>query len=99
LKLADEKTHITHMTKGFNFLGFHFRRYKRNRNRKNDSVLLIRPQQEKILSCKRKIKTLLKKNKTFKQSSVIYQLNPIIRGWGNYYRHVVSSQVFGAIGL
>jgi RNA-directed DNA polymerase len=113
VELSGEKTQITHIAKGFNFLGFHFRKYNRhNRGNKKskkrklpkrpssnwkDYVLLIKPQRESIGKCKRKIKSFLKKNKTLPQSTVIHQLNAILRGWGNYYRHVVSKEVFRAV--
>ena len=68
VQLSDEKTHITHIAKGFNFLGFHFRKYNRyNRSQKpkrqkaswRDYLLLIKPQPEKVLNCKSKINTIL----------------------------------------
>lgn len=112
VELSDEKTCMTHISKGFSFLGFHFRKYNRlhrgkrlskrknqppSKNRWVNYVLLVKPQREKIANCKKKIKSVLKRNKANTQAAVIHQLNATLRGWGNYYRHVVSKEAFRAI--
>ena len=40
---------------------------------------------------------VIKTNRQAKQSNLIYLLNPIIRGWANVYKHVVSKKIFGQI--
>lgn len=87
LSLSKEKTHITHIKDGFEFLGFHIKKF--------DNKLLIKP-------AKSKIKQLLQKVKGITQTSmsadiVIARLNPVIRGWANYYRHVASSRSFSYV--
>lgn len=102
LTLSDEKTNITHITKGFNFLGFNFRKYpKRHAEKKlksdrtwSDYILLIKPQKEKVLEFLSGCKEVLDNNKSALQSTVIDILNPKLRGWSMYYRHVVSKQLF-----
>ncbi|SLM28791.1 RNA-directed DNA polymerase [Desulfamplus magnetovallimortis] len=89
LSLSAEKTLITHIDEGFDFLGFNFRKYK--------GKLLIKPAKSSIARIKEKIRTIIKSNKTGTTDNLILALNPIIRGWANYYRHVVSSEVFGKI--
>jgi RNA-directed DNA polymerase len=86
VELSLEKTHITHINDGFDFLGFHVRKYK--------GQLLIKPAKDSKLAVLRKIKSILDENKSAKQSMVIRLLNPIIRGWGNYYSTQVSKKVF-----
>lgn len=89
LQLNREKTRIVHISEGFNFLGFNLRQYK--------GKLLIKPQKEKVLKFLKEIREWLKRNKTVEQKIVIEQLNPKLRGFGNYYRHAVSKEVFSYI--
>jgi RNA-directed DNA polymerase len=100
LDLSDEKTHITHISKGFNFLGFNFRKYRsRNESKKenqaldmdNEKVLLIKPQAEKVNNLRYKLKNILK---VVSPQEVGRKLNSVITGWGMYYRHVVSKVTF-----
>ena len=86
LILSEEKTKITHISNGFNFLGFNIRKFS--------GKLLIKPSKENINSIKRKIKDTVKRRKQVKQDELIRILNPIIRGWANYHRHVVSKEIF-----
>jgi len=86
LDLSAEKTKITHINDGFDFLGFNVRKYK--------DKLLIKPAQSGLKSVKGKIREIIKSNRTIKTESLIKQLNPVIRGWGNYYRYVVSKKIF-----
>ncbi|NET14349.1 MAG: group II intron reverse transcriptase/maturase, partial [Okeania sp. SIO1H6] len=89
LQLNKEKTRIVHIGEGFNFLGFNLRQY--------NGKLLIKPQKEKVQNFLKEIRDWLKQNKTVKQETVIVQLNPKLRGFGNYYRHAVSKEVFSYI--
>lgn len=86
LALSEEKTLITHIDQGFNFLGFNIRKYK--------GKLLTMPQKEKVNSFVQKIYEVIDSNKAVSQDMLINRLNPMITGWGNYYRHGVSSVVF-----
>ncbi|MCP4023680.1 MAG: group II intron reverse transcriptase/maturase, partial [Desulfobacteraceae bacterium] len=89
LVLSKEKTKITHIDSGFDFLGFNIRKY--------NGKLIIKPSKDSIKEIKRKIKTIISKNKASTQDSLIGKLNPVIRGWGNYYRHVCSKKIFSDI--
>lgn len=89
LILSEEKTKITHITKGFDFLGFNLMKQKTlTQGGKVKYVLRTQPQKEKVkdflLDCKR----MIKRNATLQQSSLISLLSPKIIGWGMYYRHV-----------
>ena len=101
LTLSEEKTKITHIYKGFDFLGFTIRKYKRHKNKPcvipSDYILLITPQKEKIQSILRECIGVMKAHKTATQNSLIHLLNPKVIGWANYYRYVVSSQIFANI--
>jgi len=86
LTLSEEKTKITHIDKGFDFLGFNVRKY--------DGKLLIKPSKEKVKKFLEKIRETIESNKTCKQDTLIRFLNPKITGWANYYKHCVSSETF-----
>jgi RNA-directed DNA polymerase len=86
LVLAPEKTRIVHIDEGFDFLGFHFRKY--------GGKLLIKPSRASIHHLRAKVKMILQKGRHWPQSEIINMLNPVLRGWGNYFRHVVSQVVF-----
>ncbi|MDA0910834.1 MAG: group II intron reverse transcriptase/maturase [Proteobacteria bacterium] len=89
LELSQEKTMITHISAGFNFLGFNIRKYK--------GKLLIKPAKSNVLSFIKNIKEVINRNKTISAGDLIRHLNPKIIGWGNYYRHVVSQKTFAYI--
>ena len=84
LELSIEKTLITHIDKGFDFLGWNFRKYK--------GKLLIKPSKKSIGNVTQKISDIIKKGKAWKQEDLIDALNPIITGWTNYHQSVVSCQ-------
>ncbi len=86
LELSDEKTLITHIDNGFDFLGWNFRKYK--------GKLLVKPSKKSIDKVTEKISNTIDKGKTWKQEELIDALNPIITGWSNYHRAVVSSEIF-----
>lgn len=93
LTLSEEKTKITHITKGFDFLGFNFRKYKEHNSDK--TKLLIKPQDEKVLNLLKSCKETLDNN--IDTSNLIFLLNQKLIGWGMYYRHVVSKSMFSKI--
>ena len=86
LHLSEAKTHIVHSTEGFNFLGFEIRRFPR--------ALLTQPQKTKMLGHYRAITTYLHQHKQSPAVQVIHDLNPKMRGWGNYYRHCAAKRTF-----
>ncbi|RMG53552.1 MAG: group II intron reverse transcriptase/maturase [Gammaproteobacteria bacterium] len=89
LELSEEKTKLRHIDEGFNFLGFNARHYA--------GKLLIKPQKEKVLSFCKKIGRIIQKMATVKQEALIRKLNPILRGFANYYQGAVSKEIFGYI--
>lgn len=89
LALSEEKTSITHIDNGFNFLGFNIRKYK--------GKLLIKPAKKSIKSLLDKAREVIKRNKASTAYELIGQLNLKIKGWAYYYRHVVAKQTFAYI--
>ena len=87
LMLSEEKTMITHISEGFDFLGFNVRKY--------NGTLIIKPSKKSQKRFTVKLhEIILAKGKALSQQELIGKLNPIIQGWGNYYSHVVSKEVF-----
>jgi len=89
LTLSEEKTLITHISVGFDFLGFNIRKY--------NGKLLIKPSEKSQKKITEKLHEAIFNNKAASQYRLIEILNPIITGWGNYFRHVVSKKVFAKI--
>ena len=89
LSLSEEKTVITHIKKGFTFLGQTFRKHGRK--------LHITPSPEGVLALVRKVGTLIRKYVSAPMPVLIKKLNQSLRGWANYHRHVVASKAFGRI--
>jgi RNA-directed DNA polymerase len=89
LELSTEKTKIVHIDEGFDFLGFNVRSYKEK--------LLIKPQKEKVLALCKEVGKTIKKMATVRQEILIKKLNPILRGFANYYQRVVSKRTFSYI--
>lgn len=89
LELSPSKTKITYIDEGFDFLGFNVRKYK--------GKLLIKPSKKNIKSFLKEIRKLIKSNATAKTEDLISQLNPKIRGWANYFCHVVAKDTFSYV--
>lgn len=89
LKLSEEKTVITHISQGINFLGQNVRKYGQK--------LLIKPTRQSVRSVLEKAKERIQKGHGKNAESLIRKLNPLLMGWANYHRHVVSKRVFGRV--
>ena len=86
LELSDTKTRLSHIDEGFDFLGHNIRKYR--------GKLLIKPAKKSIKAFLDNVRGLIKRHPTIKTILLIKMLNPRIRGWAYYYRHVVSKGVF-----
>ena len=87
LELSPEKTRITPIETGFDFLGQQIRRY-------NDGKTIVKPSVKNKKAFLTKVRQVIKGHAQAKASNLIRMLNPIIRGWANYHRHVSSKQTF-----
>ncbi len=87
LELSPTKTVITHVEKGFDFLGQNVRRYPNGK-------LLIKPSKKNVKTFLGGIRRMIKAALGKSAADLIDELNPRIRGWANYHRHVVSKRTF-----
>jgi RNA-directed DNA polymerase len=108
LKLKETKTKITHTLKshdgniGFDFLGFTVRQFPAGKNQTGKNTqgkllgfkTIITPSKEKTIKHLQKIKEVIRRNKNTPQEVLIGKLNPIIRGWTNYYSTVCSKETY-----
>lgn len=111
LELKPSKTQITHTLEkhegnvGFNFLGFHIRQYKTtDENSAKDSKgrilgfkTLIKPSKEAIRRQVVKVGKIIEAHNSAPQEALIRRLNPVIKGWANYYAAAVSKEIFSAL--
>ena len=86
LILSEEKTKVTHIEEGFDFLGWNFRKYH--------GKLLIMPSKDSRKHIAYKVRKLIRKHRGIAQMDLIRILNPVIRGWCNYHRGMVAKEAF-----
>jgi RNA-directed DNA polymerase len=89
LQLSEEKTLITHIADGFDFLGWNFRKYQ--------GKLLIKPSKKSQENVMEKIRNIIGLCKEKTQDELIGRLNAIIRGWSNYHQGTVAKEIFSRI--
>lgn len=91
LELSAEKTRITHITDGFDFLGWNFRKYRNGK-------LLMKPSEESVKAVRDKIRNIVtNEGKAMTQDDIISKLNPILRGWSLYHRGAVARTAFESL--
>ncbi len=93
MELNEAKTNIIHRDEGFDFLGFTIRQY----HGKARSVCLAKPSKKAVKRHLKHIKTVISGNKQIKADELVSKLNPIIRGWANYYRYSSAKETFNYI--
>jgi RNA-directed DNA polymerase len=86
LQLSPEKTCSTHIEEGFYFLGQHLRKF--------GGTLLVKPSKKNTHAFLEKVRGIIDANKSTRQENLIRLLNPVIRGWVNYHRHIVAAEAF-----
>jgi RNA-directed DNA polymerase len=93
LTLAEDKTKVTHISEGFDFLGLNLRQYKSNKGIK----LLIKPSKASVKKARETIKSVFIQLRGKPVGDLIAKLNPIIRGIGNYWSSQVAKKIFESL--
>jgi RNA-directed DNA polymerase len=86
LAFNEDKTRVVHLDQGCDFLGFNVRRY--------NGKLLIKPSKAALVRLRKRLSAEMRALRGLNAEAVLTRLNPVIRGWSAYYRHVVASQEF-----
>jgi RNA-directed DNA polymerase len=86
LTLSREKTKITYIEDGFDFLGQNIRKY--------NGTLLIKPSKKNVKAFLTKVREIVRGHKAASAGTLIVRLNPVIQGWVNYHRHACSKRTF-----
>ena len=89
LTFNEDKTRVVGLDEGCDFLGFTVRRY--------DGKLLIKPSKAALVRLRKRLSAEMRALRGLNAEAVLTRLNPIIRGWSAYYRHVVSSKEFNSL--
>lgn len=89
LELSVEKTRLTHIDTGFDFLGWNFRKYS--------GKLLIKPSDKNAKAFYSKVKEIITTCSAVSQEVLITSLNPVLRGWANYHEPVVAKSAFSRL--
>jgi RNA-directed DNA polymerase len=95
LTVNREKTRITKLTEGFNFIGFHF--VKRRSPNTGKWGNYIFPSTEAQRNIRRRIKYFTKRRAPMPPDEFVRPINQAVRGWVNYYTHTHASQAFRAL--
>jgi len=96
VELSPVKTQITHIERGFDFLGWNFRKYVLKSHHKG-SKLLIKPTKKNAQAFYRKVREVVRSSGDMTQEALIGRLNPILRGWASYHSPVVAKETFSSL--
>jgi RNA-directed DNA polymerase len=95
LTVNRDKTRITKLTEGFDFIGFQF--VKRRSPKSGKMSIYIFPSKSAQRNIRRKIKYFTKRRAPVAPEEFVKQVNPVVRGWANYFRHTNASQAFRSL--
>ncbi len=86
LQLSPEKTCVTHIETGFDFLGQNFRKFS--------GTLLAQPSKKNTHALLDKVRQMVRRQRGISQTLLIRQLNPVLRGWACHHRHVAATRTY-----
>jgi len=92
LRLSEAKTTIVHIDEGFEFLGFRIQRQCQRGS--NKRFVYTWPSKKALASVKAKVRALTRGGTNQPLAVLLRRLNPVLRGWANYFRHGVSKDTF-----
>ncbi|WP_219420334.1 group II intron reverse transcriptase/maturase [Pseudonocardia nigra] len=93
LRLSVEKSRVSHIDEGFDFLGWHIQR-RAWRSRTGKRGIYTYPSKKALASIVDKVRKLTRRAKHRTLADLLRRLNPVLRGWCNYFRHGVSARTF-----
>lgn len=92
LRLSEAKTSVAHIDEGFDFLGFRIQRRRKKGEGGKRAVYTI--PSKKALAWMDKVRKLTCRELHLTLADLLRRLNPVLRGWCNYFRHGVSKRTF-----
>jgi RNA-directed DNA polymerase len=92
LRLAPDKTRVTHIDQGFDFLGFRIQRHRQKGSSRR--YVYSYPSKRSVTSIRRKIKTITGQITQQTADQLYLQLGRMVRGWAQYFRHGASSRTY-----
>lgn len=95
VRLSPEKTVLTPLSQGFDFLGQTVR--KRERPDGKRAKLQITPSTASFQALKDKVRTLCRQARGATPAQLIDTLSPVLRGWANYHRYVLCGETFAKL--
>ncbi|HTY33754.1 group II intron reverse transcriptase/maturase [Mycobacterium sp.] len=96
LRLAPEKTQVVHLDEGFDFLGFRIQRHTQKGSTRR--YVYSYPSRKSVQTIRRKLKTLTKQITHRPPDQLFRQLNSMVRGWAQYFRHSAASHAYATLG-
>lgn len=97
LRLSQEKTVITHIDEGVDFLGWHIQRHKKRGTAKQ--YVYTYPAKKALRTVMGKVKTLCGQNMNIPLAALLHRLNQMLRGWTAYFKYGSSSNTFGYLRI
>jgi RNA-directed DNA polymerase len=94
LRLSEEKTRVCHIDEGFDFLGWRIQR-RTWRGRRGRRAVYTYPSKKSLLSVMDRVRSLTRRRLHRTLADLLRRLNPVLRGWCNYFHHGVCKQTFG----
>ncbi|MDD7939854.1 group II intron reverse transcriptase/maturase [Actinomycetospora lutea] len=95
LRLSVEKTRVCHIDEGFEFLGWRIQRQTKPGTMKR--YVYTWPSKKSLTSITAKVRTLTRRNRHRTLADLLRQVNPVLRGWCNYFKHGVSKRTFSYV--
>ena len=96
LRLSEEKTRVCHIDEGFDFLGWRFQR-RTWRGRTGRRAVYTYPSKKSLLSVMARVRNLTRRRLHRTLADLLRRLNPVLRGWCNYFRHGVCKRTFSYV--